>query len=215
MNPSAEPPLDPVDALSTAQSPQHAQQRNFVHRFIAWFSCDYDPQLEHPAIDDERAMPSLDLGLDLMRDNLSQQMSQADAIDTKAGFILGSASLITGVLVAWHKLPQGAPGIVQWLPAIAIGVYATVVTFAALAYFVREYTLSPDPVKIRDNFVFWELPESKDEIFHGMVIAWLRNNKQIRLKLHWLELASIAFGIQIAIVAAIIVTEVATINVGG
>jgi drug/metabolite transporter superfamily protein YnfA len=212
MNPSAEIPSEPADAHPTV--PQ-SRKRNPLRRFIAWFSCDYDPQLERPAIDDGRAMPSLDLGLDLMRDNLAQQMSQADALDTKAGFILGSASLITGVLVAWHKLPLGAPGIVQWLPAIAIAVYAAVVTCAAFAYFVREYSLSPGPVTIRDKFVFWELPESKDEIFHGMVLAWLRNSKQIGLKLHWLELAFIAFGVQITVVAAIIVTEIATISIGG
>lgn len=206
MNISSEP-----TATDSASQPHH---RNLFQRFIAWFLCDYDQHLEYPAINDGRNMPSLDLGLDLMRDNLSQQMSSADSIDAKAGFILGSASLITGVLVAWHKLPTGAPGIVQWLPAIAICVYVAVVTFAGLAYAVRPYKLSPDPVKLRDRYLFWTDVKAKDEIFHGMVISWLKNGKQIGIKLHWLSLAFAAFAIQIIIVAAIIVTEVATINVG-
>jgi hypothetical protein len=205
--------MDPTQAPSTATSAELLPKRNPLRRFMAWFLCDYDPLLEYPAIDDGRAMPSLPLGIDLMRDNLTQQMSQADSIDTKAGFILGSASLITGVLVAWHKLPQGAPGVVQWLPAIAIGVYLLVVAFAALAYAVREYALSPDPVKMRDRYVFLDDQEAKDHIFHGMVISWLKNKKGIGIKLHWLELAFAAFGIQVLVVAAITVAEVATINV--
>ena len=52
---------------------------------------------------------------------LDTQMGQIDALDTKAGFILASASLLTGVLVLWHAPPPRihAPGIVYWLPGIA------------------------------------------------------------------------------------------------
>lgn len=138
---------------------------------MAWFTCDYDPNLEHPAVNDGSVMPSLSLGLDLMRDNLTQQMSQADAVDTKAGFILGSASLITGALVAWHRPALSAPGVVQWLPAAALVAYIAVVTLAAIAYFFRSYSLYPDPLKMRDQYVFWERSIAEDEIFHGMVIA--------------------------------------------
>lgn len=185
-----------------------------VQRFVDWFTCYYDPRLEYPAIDDGRPMPSLGFGLDLMRDKLSHQMAQADAVDTKAGFILGSSSLITGVLVAWHRLPTGSPGIVQWLPAVAIGVYIMVVAFSAFAYFVKKYGVPPEPVKMRDIFLFLEAETAQDKIFHGMVVAYLRNDRTIGTKLHWLQTAFIAFGLQIAVVAAIIIVEVATINTG-
>lgn len=190
------------------------RQHNPIRRFVNWFTCQYDPALEHPAINDGRPMPSMRLGLDLMRDRLSLQMDQADAIDTKAGFVLGSSSIVTGVLVAWHRLPSNAPGIVQWLPAIAIAVYIVVVVLSAFAYFVKKYGVSPDPVKMRDKYVFWKPEEVEDELFHGMVVAYLHNGRTIGTKLHWLQTAFIAFGLQIIVVAAIIVVEVATINAG-
>lgn len=185
---------------------------NVFTRIYRWFTCWYDPAKECPATDDGRPMPSLDLGLELMRDNLSLQMSQADAIDTKAGLVLGSSSFVTGVLVAWHRLPTGFPGPVQWLPDLAIGVYCIVVILSAIAYSVREYGLSPDPTKMRDKYLFLNRVEAQDEVFHGMVIVWLRNGRTIGTKLHWFQAAFIVFGLQIAVVAAIIFVEVATIN---
>lgn len=181
-------------------------------RIYRWFTCWYDPARESPATDDGRPMPSLDLGLELMRDNLSLQMSQADAIDTKAGLVLGSSSFVTGVLVAWHRLPIASPAPIQWLPDFAIGVYCIVVILSAIAYSVREYGLSPDPTKMRDKYLFLDRADAQDEVFHGMVIAWLRNSRTIGTKLHWFQAAFIAFGVQIAVVAAIIFVEVATIN---
>lgn len=199
--------------MNSGRSKKHLPKP--IQRFVDWFTCQFDPALENPAADDDgRPMPSLDLGLDLMRDKLTHQMAQADALDTKAAFILGSSSLITGVLVAWHRLPSDAPGVVQWLPAIAIIVYTVVVVFSASAYFTKPYGVPPKPVEMRDVYVFWELEKAKDEIFHGMVLAWLYNGRTIGTKLHWLQTAFIAFGLQIVVVAAIIIVEVTTINAG-
>lgn len=197
-------------------TPRRSQKRlrNPFKRFVDWFTCQLNPELLNPTIDDGRSAPSLSFGLELMRDKLSHQMAQADAIDTKAGFVLGSSSLITDILVAWHRLPVTAPSIVQWLPAIAIIVYIAVVVSSAFAYFMRKYGVPPKPVKMRDEYLFWEREKAEDEISHGMVLAWLYNNQTIGTKLHWLQTAFLVFGLQIVVLAAIIIVEVATINSG-
>ena len=177
----------------------------------AKFTCQYDHQLEE-VYGDGRRMPSLSLGLDLMRDRLGIQLAQVDAIDSKAGVLFASSSFVTGVLVAWHKLPSRPPAIVQWLPFAAIVLYAVVVLLSAIAFFTRTYTVSPKPLVMRDKLVFLESGNSEDEIFHGLVVSALRNNQTIGAKLHWLYVAFIAFSFQVAVVVVIVWVEIATIN---
>lgn len=212
--------------MDAAEPPPHKEQaqarsqwaalspRAQLRRFKAWFTCEYDPQALYPK-HEGKSMPSLSLGLDLMRDNLGHQMAQADALDAKAGILFASSSFVTGVLVAWHKLPSHASGLVQRLPIAALVVYAAVVALSAIAFNVTSYGLSPDPLKLRDEYLFQEPDQAKDTIFHGMVIAWIKNEQALGTKLHWLLAAALAFAVQIIVVAVIITVEVTAINAGG
>ena len=210
---AAEPPTHKMQEPSLSSRARRSPSAQ-LHRFKAWFACEYDPQALYPKYEG-KPTPSLSLGLDLMRDNLGHQMAQADALDSKAGVLFASSSFVTGVLVAWRKLPTHAPTPIQILPIVALVVYAAVVALSAIAFNVTSYGLSPDPIKLRDEYLFQEPPQAMDIIFHGMVIAWLSNNRALGTKLHWLLAAALAFAIQIVVVAVIITVEVTAINAGG
>lgn len=175
--------------------------------FFDRFLCHYDPKLEQPAPNDGREIPSLDLGLDLMKENVAHQMSQADAVDVKAGFILGSASLLTGVLAVWRTPPASAMGIVQTLPAIVLVVYAGVVLLAGWTYLTRPYRLTPDPVVLRDKVIYLEEQQAQKVVFDSFVIVWLRNNKTLCRKLNLLHVAFAVFLAEVVIVGWVVFVE--------
>ena len=45
----------------------------------------------------EDNLPSLELALDLVREQANNQRERVTALDTKANFVLGSASIVTGL----------------------------------------------------------------------------------------------------------------------
>ncbi|PWT74737.1 MAG: hypothetical protein C5B60_06355 [Chloroflexi bacterium] len=101
-------------------------------------------------------MPSIAVALDLAREALTRQFAKADTLNTKAGFILGSASLLTGVLTAWRVPPAdtvSALGLsvqgIRWLPLGAVTIYFFVALTSFLAYRLQSYSVAPDPRILR------------------------------------------------------------------
>lgn len=97
--------------------------------------------------------PSLDIVLDLTREKLASQLSYVDALDTKASFVLGSATLLTAAAVAVRGTTHGAPGL-AWLGLLAIGLYVFVVSTAMGAYLTRQYEQAPNPMDLEPYM--WE-----------------------------------------------------------
>ena len=108
--------------------------------------------------------PSLDIVLDLVRDQLNTQDDYANTLDAKAGFILGSASLLTGILVIFKiPLPVGdflvrllGSGTARWLsalPVVALVIYLVIVTTAYKAYRLRNFYQVPNPNTLVDAYL--------------------------------------------------------------
>ena len=51
----------------------------------------------------EEEVPSLDLMLEMARKRIDEENAQFSALDTKAGFVLGSASLLTAGVAAFQR----------------------------------------------------------------------------------------------------------------
>src|SRR5262245_24274473 len=105
-------------------------------------------------------LPSLDIVFESARDLLKSQQAYAGTLDAKAGFVLGSATLLTGVVVQWRE-PQNVPTVpflgdvvgktfgqalpfaVHTLPFFAIACYLLVVITAYKAYRLYRFAVVP------------------------------------------------------------------------
>lgn len=110
--------------------------------------------------------PNLALALDLSKQAVDHQADTSDGLDTKAGFVLASASLLVAVLMVWR--PPSTTIVCTWalsreqlIPHLwlkqaiywgawlilltAILVYALVIYFAGRAYSLRQFDSPPEP----------------------------------------------------------------------
>jgi hypothetical protein len=154
------------------------------------------------------------VALDLAQQALSRQVQQADTLNTKAGFILGSASLLTGVLTAW-RVPHpslvsvlGLPAVnVGWLPVAAVGTYFLVVVTSFTAYRLQNYNLAPDPRVLREKYLTRDAQETQRAAFKASTLAFEANLRTIGRKIAWTWTAFGCLILEAAIVALILLVE--------
>lgn len=151
---------------------------------------------------------SLDVVFDLTRDQLSFQMSQIDGLDTKAGFVLASASLLTGALVTWHVPATAYPFpiavFIQHIPLISILIYLFVVGTSFMAIMVRTYEYPTTPTQLRELYLHWPEQATKRQMRANMEAAYTRNEKKIKGKTWWTLAAFVALAIEASMVAVIL-----------
>src|SRR5258705_5350755 len=104
-------------------------------------------------------LPSLEIALDLIREQLRAQKDQGTALDTKAGFMLASASVLVAAINAYKPAPAlGAyPSILQsaapYLPFLAIGVYLMVVFSSFSVFTLRRYQRAPKTRELFETYL--------------------------------------------------------------
>src|SRR5438876_577381 len=148
----------------------------------------------------EYNFPSLDLIFELTKERVASQREQANALDSKANFVLGSATtLVRAALVLQAVLlaSQGALShpqfaVLSWycstllnkflrfLPLlILLIVYLIVMLSAFLAYTIRRYRYAPDPEELYRSYLYRQESSTKAEVFRAMLETYKENDKII------------------------------------
>jgi hypothetical protein len=160
----------------------------------------------------KRDMPGLPLSVDLTREALNQQMAQADSLDTKAGFILGSSSILIALLTAWRR---PAPH-VWWLSALAyvcvglaIGGFGWIAWQASKGYALAEYAVMVDPGPLADNVIYQDEKTSRYLTLLALKEAIERNDVTLAAKVKYIQLAFRGLLVETVFVAAVLVLELA------
>lgn len=162
-----------------------------------------------PPNDDVRDdYPSLDIVLDLTKEQIQSQLSQHNSLDGKAGFVLGSASILTGVLLAWHPptaqitFPRSV--FLQGLPIIAIGTYLFLVAFSYKAYSLRSLREVGEPSVLISSYL--RLPEklTKATVLSTMSVAYQLNQKALQAKIRWVRAALIALLFEVVVIGLLL-----------
>lgn len=144
---------------------------------------------------------SLDLLFDLTKERVTVQIDQVDKLDTKASSTVASATaLISAALTIQAVLPallQSHPQvalktIMTLIPLILLALtYFVTTIFCLLAYKIRAYNLTPDPVGLY-NYLYEEESVTKAYVMRSMISDYQKNEKEIDRKVTWNKVAFIS-----------------------
>lgn len=154
-------------------------------------------------------LPSLDIALDLAREQLGSQLQHADSIDTKAGLILGSASLLTGILSVWqvpHILAHNVL-LAKGLALLVFLVYAAVVFTAGKAYALQPYNRPPHPKRL-NAYLAQPEQQTKGTVLSSIIQAYLANEKTLERKVCWTTRAFYALCVEVGVVGVVLFMQI-------
>jgi len=184
--------------------PKLAAQRPHTKRSDQMVEVDCNQETD---VDD---VPSLNIVFDLTRERVGAQLTQIIGMDTKAGLVLASASLLTGVLATWHVPTTIAryPPLIAWfitrIPLISIVIYLVVIGTSFFALRPRDYYISPDPSSLWKEYSQKPDPFTKRRVRAVMADDYQNNAKAIISKIHWTRAAFIALAVEAFLVAVIL-----------
>lgn len=150
--------------------------------------------------------PSLNLATNYTWDLLTAQTTRANALDSKANFILGAATTLVGAALVLlpsiltshtncsivipsflQTLPHFLKGLLLVLPLIII--YVIVMGLAYQAYKIRTYTEVPDPRRLLDEYLDKPEDYTKAVVIQSLVDAYEENETVITNKANYNFLA--------------------------
>jgi hypothetical protein len=150
----------------------------------------------------EKLLPqaqSLSVLYDYAQNFIQQQLSQADALDTKASFVLGSASLLAAGVVAFQQA-LGSVGaslkthnyseiLVVAPTAASILLFLAVVICSWLAFSMRNYATIGHLRYMWNTYLTASEDETKYRILSTLLSASDNNTKELNSKVRWTKIA--------------------------
>lgn len=149
-------------------------------------------------------LPSLALAFELAREQLADQRSQAAGLDTKASFVLGSASLLTAAATALHSMSASATPhpLLTTIALLAVFVYLVVVAASYQAYTLRVYKHVPNLERLQE-YIGVELQQTKGTLLSTMVLAYGENQRTLAKKVRWTKTALFALAVEAVVLAVL------------
>lgn len=151
--------------------------------------------------------PSLDLVFDLTRERLSAQLTSVDSLDTKANFVLGSATLLTAAAATIQGLSHYDSAVRFVAILVAMSLYLAVIFTSFRAYMIRVYHQAPDPAAL-EGYMWEQLEPTKGTLLKEMVGCYNDNKEEIARKVWWLRWALRAFGAEAVLLSILALLEV-------
>ncbi len=174
--------------------------------------------------------PSVDVVYAELKDRVALQLAQADTLDNKSNFGLGSAALLTAGVAALRNASEPAIGkeVERWclfgwiLPVTVLVTWITVGAFAAFvavvwcsyqAYKVRTFTISPSIGKAGTEHlldVALHRPPNHTKVLmshHRVVEDLFQNERQIERKTRWTAWSLIALVVEAVLLLTMSVLE--------
>jgi hypothetical protein len=164
--------------------------------------------------------PNLDEVYRLSENALAAQLSQVSALDSKANFVLTSASILTVAAAALHGAltpssttatapPDWIVLVGHILAVIAVLAYLGVVFAAYKAYAVRTYKGVANPGVLKDKGYTSMDPEvAKATVYVTMVESYKQNVNTITRKAEWTRWAVRSLLVEAVLVAGITFIQV-------
>ncbi len=160
---------------------------------------------------------SVNVVLSQMERRSDLTLHEANALDNKAGFVLGAASFlllgVTGLqgVAASHSMDRGTVHIVQWLAVGSVLIYLGVVSAALRAYMVHEFVLAPEPITFHDTYMTMSEEHTKIMLARELLVAFVANQKIVEKKTLWTRRALRAFLAETVFLALILITIAITL----
>lgn len=142
--------------------------------------------------------PGLEIAFDLMRERMTVQSDQMNAVDTKSSFILTAAGFLTAAIAGLQTLlPTSAAHVpIAWTTGrvviageamLACFVFGALLISGWQAYVVRVVKIVPEPSELENKYLHAHELDAKGELFTSMVSAYSDNQSMIDKKIRWLE----------------------------
>src|SRR5258707_4991413 len=120
-------------------------------------------------------LPSLGLVFNLAVQQMDAQARRIGNLDTKASFVLGSASILTTAATGLHTAsanvhpPNGVVAfLLAVLPVLAVVAYLCVVGAAFFAYKLRSFQWIPTVTRLNDYYITQEPEATQGKLLPGM-----------------------------------------------
>jgi hypothetical protein len=163
------------------------------------------------------AWPNLDESYLLTKEALAAQLAQAHTLDSKASFVLTSASILTASALAVHQAaanlrgtgpPAGMVVLAKVLAVLAVVAYLAVVYTSFRAYTLRSYAGPADPRQLEARYVDMNAQLAKATLFSTMVKSYGDNSALLDQKASWTRYALYALLGEAALVALTTLVEI-------
>ncbi len=149
----------------------------------------------------DETFESLEIGFELTRDMVQTQFSRSDTIDSKANFVLGSATVIIGTFAAFITgRPSLSQSLIVYFPLFLS--YLITIIFAFLGYNVREYKDAPAPRKFLDLLLHQGQTQTRYQVFCALVYVYEYNERQLAFKIRFVSIALIFLCIESIVLMA-------------
>lgn len=168
--------------------------------------------------------PSLDVVYEYVKDQVGVQNDQINALDGKAGFILGSASLLTAGAASFQAVLSDSsskllanglnPFVLQGITVLALVFYLLVVYSSYQAYKLRSYPSVGDVRLLRNKYEAKSVEATKGSLLDTMLIVIQYNHELIDDKANWLQRALILFVIEAIFTCLLIFVQLIIQNIG-
>jgi len=156
--------------------------------------------------------PSLELCYDLAREQIVAQTNRLSTLDTKASFVLGSASILTtaaldlrSALVSSHVLIP----LLSILVVLGALAYVVVVLFAFFAYTLRPWKWTPQLSELKHDYIFREREYTMGTMLSNMTEVFNQNERTLLDKARWTKVAVLALLVEAALVALMAAVQIA------
>ncbi|MGA7732453.1 MAG: hypothetical protein WCD37_14435 [Chloroflexia bacterium] len=169
---------------------------------------------------------SLDAMLDVAKRKLDAQNSQISTLDSKAGFVLGSASLLTAGIAAFQKgafdaidtLARNNAALPSWVHpvlsvlvlvavAVVVALYLTVVWASYHAYKLRDYRAIAIDWDVRSMYLNQQQEKTKLDFLDATIAAVEENTKIIEEKREFTETAVNSLVLEAYLIAGLVVAQ--------
>jgi len=160
---------------------------------------------------------SRDLVLRQIERRADLAVHEADALDNKAGFVLGAASFlllgVTGLqgIAASHMREMGIIQAVQWLAIGSVVIYLGVAGAALTAYMVHESVILPEPVAFERDYSSAPEEATTAYLIQAQLGAYAANQTIIAKKTRWTLRALRAFLAETVFLALILIAIAVTL----
>ncbi len=160
--------------------------------------------------------PSLDIIFEAVKERVDDQKGRIDALDGKAGFTLGAATILTGGIGTLTTGLAGFTGkdakpmkyidlyvgslsanqLVAIVVALILPAYVYMVYTTFQAFKLRPFANAPNPTRLRDAWQTEPEKSTKAGLVDAMVTAFERNSVTIADKTNWTNRAILAIALE-------------------
>jgi hypothetical protein len=159
---------------------------------------------------------SLDILFDHTKERNKAQLEQTDKLDNKAITVLTSASaIVSAALILQAVLPplSNISPIMKFLTELPLMlllvIYLTTMCGGLIVLMVHTYKLTPDPVRLYEEYLFKDENFTKAKLLKSMIDDYKDNKPRVDNQAYWVKYAIVAIWIEAVLFVIYLVVHTA------